>query len=99
LVFHTNGGAMELSLAHSFFIIPQIIFLLISGVYVDRWSKRKILIICDVIRGTAVLGVSILLITDRLALIHIYSLTALMGLLSTFYRPAARGFIPQIVKR
>ncbi|HLS34875.1 MAG TPA: MFS transporter [Bacillota bacterium] len=99
LVFHTGGGAVELSLAHSFFIIPQIIFLLISGVYVDRWSKRKVLIICDAIRGAAVLGIAILLITDKLVLLHIYSLTALMGLLSTFYRPAVRGFVPQIVNK
>src|SRR5690625_45010 len=97
--FYTGGGAVELSLAHSFFIIPQIIFLLISGVYVDRWSKRKVLIICDAIRGAAVLGVAILLITDKLVLLHIYSLTALMGLLSTFYRPAVRGFVPQIVNK
>lgn len=99
LVFHTSGGAIELGLAHSFFIIPQIIFLLISGVYVDRWPKRKILIICDVIRGLAVLGISILLLMDMLLLVHIYVLTALMGFLSNFYRPAVRGFIPQIIKK
>src|SRR5699024_6644298 len=99
LIFHTGGVAIGFSLAHSFFIIPQIIFLLISGVYVDRWPKRKVLIVCDIIRGGAVLGISILLMIDKLALIHIYSLTALMGLLSTFYRPAVRGFIPQIVNK
>lgn len=99
LVFHTGGGAIELGLANSFFIIPQIIFLLISGVYVDRWPKQKVLIICDVIRGVAVLGISILLLMDTLILIHIYVLTALMGLLSTFYRPAVRGFIPLIIKK
>lgn len=99
LVFHTGGGAIELGLANSFFIIPQIIFLLISGVYVDRWPKRKVLIICDVIRGVAVLGISLLLLMDMLILIHIYVLTALMGLLSTFYRPAVRGFIPLIIKK
>src|SRR5690625_3903152 len=99
LVFHTGGGAVELSLAHSFFIIPQIIFLLISGVYVDRWSKRKVLIVCDVIRGVAVLGISVLLIIDMLVLSHIYILTALMGFLSTFYHPAVRGIIPQIVRK
>src|SRR5690625_112869 len=99
LVFHTGGGAIELGLANSFFIIPQIVFLLISGVYVDRWPKRKVLIVCDVIRGAAVLGISILLFIDMLNLIHIYALTALMGFLSTFYRPAVRGFIPQIIKK
>nr|WP_275661808.1 MFS transporter [Lentibacillus sediminis] len=99
LIFHVGGGAVELGLAHSFFIIPQIIFLLISGVYVDRWSKRKVLIICDVIRGAAVLGITLLLLSDMLVLPHIYILTGLMGLLSTFYRPAVRGIIPRIVRK
>src|SRR5690625_3010349 len=99
LVFHTGGDAIELGLANTFFIIPQIVFLLISGVYVDRWPKRRVLIICDMIRGGAVLGITLLIITDTLLLVHIYILTALMGFISTFYRPALRGIIPKIVKK
>src|SRR5699024_11641629 len=41
----------------------------------------------------------LLLLTNTLALVHIYMLTAFMGLLSTFYGPAVRGIIPQIVEK
>ncbi|MBP1970318.1 MFS family permease [Virgibacillus natechei] len=99
LVFHADGGAIELGLTNTFFILPQIIFLLMSGVYVDRWPRRRVLIVCDIIRGGAVLGISLLIITDALVLTHIYILTALMGFISTFYRPAVRGIIPQIVRK
>lgn len=61
--------------------------------------RRMILLICDIIRGVAVLGITLLLWTDQLDLIHIYMLTALMGFLSIFYRPAVRGIVPQLVKK
>ncbi|WP_309228333.1 MFS transporter [Virgibacillus saliphilus] len=66
---------------------------------VDRWSKRTVPIVCDIIRGGAVLVVSLLIITDMLELSHIYMLTVLMGFISTFYRPAVRGILPQIVRK
>lgn len=99
LVFHAGGGAIELGFAHSFFIIPQIIFLLASGVFVDRWPRKIILMTCDLIRGLAVVGITLLLLTDALVLVHIYALTGLLGFLSTFYRPAVRGITPQIVAK
>lgn len=99
LVFHVGGEAIELSLAHSYFIIPQIVFLLFGGVLVDRWPRKKVIIICDFIRGMAVLGVTILLWFNQLSIVHIYMLTGLMGLLSTLYRPAVRGIVPQLVEK
>ncbi|AQQ55246.1 MFS transporter [Planococcus lenghuensis] len=99
LVFHAGGGAVELGFAHSFFIIPQLVFLLISGVFVDRWPRKIILLICDVIRGMAVAGITLLLVMGSLKLPHVYALTGLLGLISTFYRPAVRGIIPQLVAK
>lgn len=99
LVFHIGGDAIDLGMAHSFFIIPQVYLLLISGVFVDRWPRKTIIIICDVIRGVAVLGITVLLLMDALNLTHIYLLTSLLGILSTFYRPAVRGITPQLVNK
>ncbi|WP_342526787.1 MFS transporter [Chryseomicrobium sp. FSL W7-1435] len=99
LVFRAGGSATELGLAHTFFIIPQLIFLLVSGVFVDRWPKKKILVISYFLRGLAVSGIAVLLLTDNLQLIHVYLLTGFLGLISTLYRPAVRGITPQIVDK
>lgn len=55
--------------------------------------------ICDLIRGLAVVGITLLLLMDALVLVHIYVLTGLLGFLSTFYRPVVRGITPQIVAK
>jgi DHA3 family macrolide efflux protein-like MFS transporter len=99
LVFRAGGGAIEISMAQTFFILPQLIFLLFSGVYVDRWPNRTVLMVSDLLRGFAVLGIVALLLSDSLLIWHVYGLTALLGLISTFYRPAVRGIIPQIVEK
>src|ERR1051326_2478420 len=36
--------------------VPQLVFGLISGVYVDRWDRRRTMIVSDLVRGLAVLG-------------------------------------------
>ncbi|WP_040225425.1 MFS transporter [Bhargavaea cecembensis] len=99
LVFHAGGGAVELSLAQSIFIIPQLVFLLASGVFVDRWPKKRIMMIADLIRSLLVFSVAILLVVEELRLIHVYLLTGIIGLIGTFYRPAVRGITPLIVEK
>ncbi|MET3574527.1 MFS transporter [Bhargavaea ullalensis] len=99
LVFHAGVGAVELSLAQSIFIIPQLVFLLASGVFVDRWPKKRIMMIADLIRSLLVFSVAILLVVEELRLIHVYLLTGIIGLIGTFYRPAVRGITPLIVEK
>lgn len=99
LVFYAGGSAMDLSLAQSFFIIPQLFFLLISGVLVDRWNKKWIIVCSDILRMIAVSTIAILLYINHVKLYQVFILTAFMGVISTLYRPAVRGIIPSIVDK
>lgn len=99
LVFHAGGGAVELAWAHTIFIIPQIVFLLASGVFVDRWPKKKVMMISDFTRSLLVVSIAALLFVNEIQLIHIYMLTGAIGLIGTFYRPAVRGITPLIVDK
>lgn len=99
LVFYINGGAAELSLANTFYIAPQIIVLLFGGVFTDRWNRKYTLVISDLIKSGVVFTICLLLFFDQLNVLHIYALTASLGMVSTFSRPTTRGIIPQLVEK
>lgn len=97
LVFHVGGGAAELSIAQTFFIVPQLVFLFISGIYVDRIPKKTILSSVDFLRGIAAAAIAGLLLTHQASTFYVYVLTALLGTFSSFYRPAVRSMLSWIV--
>lgn len=99
LVFHVNGGAVELSLANTFYIAPQTVVLLFGGVLTDRWNRKYTLVVTDLIKSICVFTIFLLLLFNKLNVVHIYGLTASLGIVSTFSRPTIRGIIPQLVER
>lgn len=77
------------------FIIPAIIFSFIAGVYVDRWDKKKVLIIANVIRGVLIL--LFLLSGGNIAIM--YTLTFLIAVTTQFFLPAEAPMIPLLVNK
>jgi len=87
------------SLAGSGLIIalasPPVVFGLVSGVLVDRWDKRTVMIITNTLR--AVLTVLLIFADD--SLIAIYAITFLTSTMGQFFLPAAASAVPSFVTR
>ena len=77
--------------------LPQLVFGLISGVFVDRWDRKKIMIISDLIRGGLVLG--FILVKRPEDLWIFYMLGFLQAAIGTLFDPAKSATIPNIVDR
>ncbi|MGC1245665.1 MAG: MFS transporter [Spirulinaceae cyanobacterium] len=90
------------------FTIPAILFGSLAGVYVDRWSKKGVLVITNLLRGGLVLTLPLLLWLSK-DLNPIFNLpvgfwlllgvTFLVSTLTQFFAPAEQTAIPLIVKR
>ncbi|MBF8250273.1 MAG: hypothetical protein HW400_874, partial [Candidatus Levybacteria bacterium] len=77
------------------FMIPAVLFSVISGVYVDRWNKKKVLLITHLIRGALLLPFLI----PNLHLGLIYTFTFLIAVVTQFFIPAESSIIPQLVPK
>ncbi|MBI2031824.1 MAG: MFS transporter [Candidatus Levybacteria bacterium] len=77
------------------FTIPALLFSIVSGVYVDRWNKKKVLFFTNLIRGFLILP---FLIPD-LHISFIYLLTFLIAVATQFFIPAHASVIPSLVPR
>ena len=83
------------------FTIPAILFAAIAGVFVERNSKKVMLILTNVLRGVMVLGY--LFINPDwgvgAVLPIIYIITLLFSAVSQFFNPAEASMIPLMVKK
>ncbi|MBM0741282.1 MFS transporter [Phormidium sp. CLA17] len=88
--------------------IPAVLFGSIAGVYVDRWSKKTVLVITNLLRGGLVIFLPFLLwLTKGWAPWHglpvgfyvLLTITFLVSTLTQFFAPAEQSAIPLIVER
>jgi len=89
------------------FTIPAVLFGSVAGVFVDRWSKKAVLVASNLLRGILVLAVPLLLwITQDWKPIYslpvgfyvLLGITFLVSTLTQFFAPAEQAVIPLIVK-
>jgi predicted MFS family arabinose efflux permease len=88
-----SGRAVGLLLVARF--VPSFLLGSLSGVVSDRFNRRSIMIISDLLRAVVVLGFLFVRRADQLWII--YFLTVLQLGLSTFFEPAKTAIIPSIV--
>ncbi|HET9200875.1 MAG TPA: MFS transporter [Dehalococcoidia bacterium] len=75
--------------------IPVFLFSPFAGVYVDRWSYKRTLINCDLVRALLVLLLIFVESSDLLFLIYID--VFLISVASRFFTPAMTAAVPAIV--
>jgi hypothetical protein len=98
-VWQKTGQASSLSTVSFLAFLPSILFMPIAGTFVDRWERKRTLILSDMASATATLIVLILYTTDHLALWHIYLLSLLTGIFTAFQYPAYMAAITTIVPK
>jgi MFS family permease len=97
LVKEMSGSASAMALVFSANTIPRIIFSLLGGVSVDRYDRKVILVLSDILRAVGVLGLVLLIAIDRLQIWHIAVFSAFNGAVASFFGPAVGATVPTIV--
>jgi len=88
--FDVTGRATELGLMVFFTFGPRVLLGPFAGALIDRWNRRKVLIVCDLLAGVSSIAVLLLHLSDNLMIWQIYVLTALMSAFTAFQGP---GFL------
>lgn len=92
-----SSAKMGIMLFYSFF--PAIVLGIFAGAYIDKYDRKKILVLADLIRGVVVFGVLIVYLQGALTLPIIIAAQVLLSICAAFYDPAIPAVIPQIVKK
>jgi len=94
----SNGSSMAVAGIMIAKIIPSLLLSGILGVVVDRFDRRKLMIVCDVINGGLCLGLLLIYsVPPAGALTLVYAITFLMEICNLLVVPAKNALIPAIV--
>ncbi len=74
LVTERTASVSAVSLLLLTFLVPAVVFSAIAGVFVDRFDRRLILIVANVLRG--VIFVAMVVLDDNLILIYILNIAS-----------------------
>lgn len=98
-VFTTTSNATAFTTLMFFAAFPAGLGGLISGPLVDRWNRRRVMMVSDTLASLSTLVVAILYVTDALALWHLYIALSVNGIASAFTRPAMDASVPLLVPK
>ena len=96
IILQLTGSGRDIGLLLVARFVPSFLFGPLSGVVADRFSRRSIMIITDLLRAVVVLGFLFVKRADQLWIIYV--LTVFQLGLSTFFEPAKTAAIPSIVE-
>jgi MFS family permease len=77
--------------------VPNVLFLLVGGVWADRLDRRRLMLATDLLRAGTQALVAFLLLTGRAELWHLIVLAFAYGVGAAFFWPASTGLLPQLV--
>jgi MFS family permease len=94
-------------LTHSAFVLgtvgfagqmPTFLLAPIAGVLIDRWDRRRVLVVTQILAMVQSALLAILALTGRIAVWHVLVLGAFQGLINAFDTPARQSFVVEMVE-
>jgi MFS family permease len=98
-VLELGGSPTDLGLVLVAGILPQVLFVLVGGVWGDRLPRRTIMIASDAVRALVQAVAAVLLLSGEARIWHLVVLYALHATASAFFMPAATALVPQVTPR
>lgn len=96
-VLQETGSTTIMGSIMALVTIPRIILGPIAGVIVDRYDRKKLIILGDLIRGFGMLFVAILALNGLLKIWMVMLMGVLLGICSSFFNPSIQSVLPEIV--
>lgn len=91
------GDASDLGLVLAAATIPQILFILIGGVFADRLPRHTVMVWSDLVSGAAQAALAALILLEVVELWHFVALQVVRGTASAFFFPASIAIVRDVV--
>ncbi len=99
LVLQLTHNPVLLGLVGALQYLPVLLFSLFTGVFADRWPKRRILLVTQTVAMLQSLALWLLVLTGTVQLWHIYILALVLGLTNSLTMPTTQAFVVEMVGR
>ncbi|MBI5680324.1 MAG: MFS transporter [Methanobacterium sp.] len=80
-------------------LLPAVLLSPFAGVVVDRYNRKKLMIVMDAIRGITIILVAAVAFMGLLEIWMVFLAGIILGICGAFFSPAATSVIPQMVPK
>lgn len=99
LVYTLTDSPFLLGVLGVFQFGPILLFSLFAGVYIDKFPKKKIIIVTNTVLMLQSLVLAYLVFTNKVEYWHIIILATIMGFANTFDMPTRQAFVSELVDK
>ncbi|HZU67579.1 MAG TPA: MFS transporter [Ktedonobacteraceae bacterium] len=79
--------------------LPYLIFSLPAGALIDRWDRKRVMILCDTGRAISLASIPVALVLGHLTIFQIYLVSLIEGTLFVFFNIAEAACLPRVVPK
>lgn len=98
-VYQRTTSVTQFTLIAVFAAVPSLIISPIAGTLVDRWDRRRVLIVSNILLASNTLIILFLLFNNQLSIWHIYVLTVTAAIYGAFPLPARAAITPLLISK
>ena len=98
ILFLTRSPALA-GLLGALRALPYLIFSLPAGALIDRWDRKRVMMLCDAGRGICMASIPAAYIIGRLTIVQLFLVSLLEGTLFVFFNIAEVACLPRVVTK
>ena len=99
LILALTHSPVQAGVAAALRTLPYLALSLPAGALVDRWNRKRVMVVCDSARFLSMVSVMFALCLGHLTIVHLYVVSLLEGSLFVFFDLAEVSSLPQVVSK
>lgn len=96
-VYTISNAPTALSVVFLAISLPNVLLVLVGGVFSDRYDRRTLMVGADLLRAAALGAIAALSAAGVLELWHVAALVVFVGAGNAFFNPASTALLPDVV--
>ena len=99
LVLALTHSPAQAGIVGFFNTLPNFLFTLPAGAFVDRWDRKRTMILCDTGRAMAIGSIVLALLLGHLSLVQLALVAFVEGSLAVFFTLSESAAVPRVVPK
>src|SRR5512140_1376815 len=96
-VLQKTGESTQYALISMFFVLPGVLLGPLAGTLIDRWDRRKAMLISDLGAGLSTLSIAVVYLLGGLQVWYIYLAVFLSGAFGSLRMPSLQAAMTQMI--
>ena len=96
-IYDLTRDPLDLGLVGLIQFLPALVLILFTGAAADRYGRRTIMLICEIIIGVCAAGLAVFAWYGLTTALPIFAVLLVIGIARAFYAPASQSLAPNLV--